>query len=72
MTIEERIVQEGLAENLFAARHIAEGLHLAQLKTEEEMMERVKKYRWLRECKIKPKEAYRLAILGIDHSQPIV
>jgi len=62
MTIVELIVQEGLAENGFAAQHIAEGLHLAQLKTEEEMLERVRKYRILRNCGVKSKVAYEQAI----------
>ena len=62
MDIVERIVSEGLAENGYAAKHIAEGLHLAQLKTEEEQMARVKAYRALRDHGIKPKEAYIRAI----------
>ena len=72
MEITELIVQEGLAENGFAARHIAEGLHLAQLKTEEEMLERVRRYRILRKAGFKSKEAYRLAIQGVSQMQSIV
>lgn len=72
MTIEERIVSEGLAENSFAARHIAEGLELAQLKTEEEQMERVKRYRVLRKAGFKSKEAYRLAIQGVSQMNSLV
>ena len=72
MDIVERIVSEGLAENSFAAQHIAEGLHLAQLKTEEEQMERVKRYRVLRQAGFKSKEAYRLAIQGVSQMQSIV
>lgn len=64
MDIVERIVSEGLAENGYAAMHIAEGLHLAQLKTEEEQMERVRLYRAWRHAGEKSKAAYWRAIRG--------
>lgn len=65
-TLINRIIKEGLAENFYSATHIAEGLHLAQLKTEEEQMERVKRYRVLRKAGFKPKEAYGLVIRGAE------
>lgn len=70
MDIVERIVSEGLAENSYAAQHIAEGLHLAQLKTEEEQIERVRLYRQWRKAGWKSQNAYWHAILGDPAPKP--
>ncbi len=64
MDITERIVAEKLAENLYAAEHIALGLHLAQLADEEAQMERVRLYRRWREAGEKSLAAYGRAIRG--------
>lgn len=64
MDIITRIVDEGLAENGYAAVHIAEGLHLAQLKTEDEQIERVRLYRQWRHAGESSKGAYWRALNG--------
>jgi hypothetical protein len=67
-TIEEKIVDLKLAENVYSARHIVEGLHLEQLTSVEKQLERVRLYRRHRplgsNSKIKTIDAYREAIAG--------
>jgi hypothetical protein len=60
----QKIVDEGLAENSFAATHIANGLHLAQLPDEEKQMERVRLYRLWRHAGENSKWAYLRTLRG--------
>jgi len=70
-SITEFIVQEGYAQNGFAAGYMYEGLKLKSCKSFEEQVERVKLYRaWRAKTDVKndipAKQAYDLAIAGID------
>ena len=62
--IVQKIVDEKLAVNIFAASHIANGLKLADLKTEEEQLARVKLYRDWRKHGENTHAAYDRAIKG--------
>lgn len=60
----QKIVDEKLAENVFSASHIANGLKLADLKTEAEQLERVRLYRDWRKHGENTHAAYNRAIKG--------
>lgn len=63
----QRIVAEGLAENVYSATHIANGLELAAMADDEARMERVRLYRRHRprgSKHVKTIDAYREAIAG--------
>jgi len=64
MGIVDKIVSEKLAVNVFAASHIANGLKLADLKTEEEQLARVRLYREWRKRGENTGAAYERAIKG--------
>jgi hypothetical protein len=75
MNINELLISNGIAKNGFQASHIANGLKLWQLKTDEERLERAKLYRrWRPVTETKKSkrdelpswQAYELAIAGIN------
>lgn len=64
--IVEWIVSEKLAQNNFAAAHIANGLKLAGLDVDEQKR-RVEQYRkWRRASKDSPSKCYRYVIDGLE------
>jgi hypothetical protein len=71
MNIIERLITEKIAENAFAAAAIANGLKFADLKDDEERIERARLYRRWRTKTDKKNDipswqAFALAIAGID------
>lgn len=76
MNIIEWMVSEKIAQNEFAAAHIANGLKLISLPTDEERIARVKLYRkWRpktdRKNQLPTWQAFDLAIAGIDRDDVI-
>lgn len=75
-TITEWLVEQGIAENGFAAGHIAKGLKLYEVDPDtkqplsrEEQEARCRRYRMWRPIgskELKPKHAYDLAIYGLE------
>ena len=64
MNIIQKIQDEKIADNPFQAAHIANGLKLAELKSDEERMARVFLYRKWRNAGEPSKVAYQKAIDG--------
>lgn len=64
MTITELIVSQGLADNIWAAAHIVTQLHLAELKTNDERLTRVRLYRHWRNAGESRSAAYIRAMKG--------
>lgn len=73
MTDTELLITNGIADNQYSAGHIATGLKLWELKTDDEKLERARIYRLWRPATEKKKskliptyQAYQLAIASID------
>lgn len=64
MTIIESMIADKIAQNVFQAAHIANGLKLAELKTDEERRARYLLYREWRNAGEPSKVAYQNAIDG--------
>ena len=64
MNIIEKLIEIGIASNPFQAAHIANGLQLAECKTDEERLTRAKLYRDWRNAGEPSKVAYLKAIAG--------
>ena len=64
MTIIDQMIADKIAANPFQAAHIANGLKLAELKTDEERRARYLLYREWRNAGEEPKIAYLRAIEG--------
>jgi len=65
-TIIDKLIEEGIAQNQFQASHIANGLKLYMLRTDEERIVRAKLYRDWRNSKAfnDTKSCYEMAIKG--------
>ncbi len=72
-TIIDLIIEAKYASNCFQAANIANGCRLFDLRTDEERMERVRRYRAWRSSQIFPKDdtasCYAKAIEGVDPPQ---
>jgi len=64
MNVIESMIADQIAQNPFQAAHIANGLKLADLKTDEEKVARYKLYREWRNAGEPSKVAYQNAIEG--------
>lgn len=64
MNIIDQMITDKIAKNVFQATHIANGLKLAELKTDAEKIERYKLYRRWRDAGEPSTVAYQNAIDG--------
>jgi uncharacterized protein YhdP len=64
MNIVEKMIDDKIAQNPWQAAHIANGLKLAECKTDEERVKRYKLYRKWRNAGEPSKVAYQNAIDG--------
>jgi hypothetical protein len=64
MNIIEKIIADGIAKNVFQATHIANGLKLVEMKTDDERLARCRLYRDWRNAGEKSATAYAKAIAG--------
>lgn len=64
MNIIDQMITDKIAKNVFQATHIANGLKLAELKTDDEKVARYKLYRRWRDAGEPSAVAYRNAIEG--------
>jgi hypothetical protein len=64
LSIQEHLIELGIAQNVFQATHIANGLKLYELKTVEEQVARARLYREWRWAGEKTKASYEHAIRG--------
>ena len=64
MNIIEKLIEDGIAKNVFQSANIANGLRLAELKTDDERIARSRLYRDHRNSGESSRTAFEKAIAG--------